>query len=68
MVIDTALTSENPLLFRKDLLERILKLIMTIDDKFGDENYMMILTEKQQKYWHYLSSGKIDKYGYIAGK
>ena len=28
------------------------KLIMTFDDKIRDENYKMVLTEKQQKYWH----------------
>ena len=26
---------------------------MTIDDKIKDENYNMILTEKQQTYHHY---------------
>ena len=37
LVIDTTLASDNPSRFRKDLLERILKLIMTIDDKIRDE-------------------------------
>ena len=32
-VIDAALPSDNPLRFRTNLLERIEKLIMTIDDK-----------------------------------
>ena len=37
LVIDTTLASDNPSRFRKNLLERILKLIMTIDDKIRDE-------------------------------
>ena len=37
LVIDTILASDNPLLFRKSLLERIQKLIMTIDDTIKDE-------------------------------
>ena len=37
LVVDTTLTSNNPLLFRKNLLERIQKLIMTIDNKIRDE-------------------------------
>ena len=36
LVIDTTLASDNPLGFRKNLLERIEKLIMTIDDKIRD--------------------------------
>ena len=36
VVIDTTLTPGNPLCFRKSILERILKLIMTIDDKMRD--------------------------------
>ena len=50
LVIDA---SDNPLCFRKNLLERIKKLIMTNDYKIRDESYNMILTEKQQKYQHY---------------
>ena len=37
LVIDTTLASDNPLHFRKNLLERIQKLNMTIDDKIRDE-------------------------------
>ena len=37
LVVDTTLTSNNPLLFRKNRLERIQKLIMTIDNKIRDE-------------------------------
>ena len=52
LVIDTTLAWDNPLLFRKNLLARIQKLIMAVDDKIRDEKYNMELTEKQQKY-HY---------------
>ena len=38
LVIDTTLASDNPSRFRKILLERIGKLIMTIDDKIRYEN------------------------------
>ena len=37
LVIDTTLASDNSSRFRKNLLERIQKLIMTIDDKTIDE-------------------------------
>ena len=37
LVIDTTLTSVNPLRFRKNLLERIQKLIMTINAKMRYE-------------------------------
>ena len=37
LVIDTTLASDNPLRFRKNLLEKIKNLIMTIGDKIGDE-------------------------------
>ena len=37
LVTDATLASDNPLRFRKNLLERIKQLIMTIDDKIRDE-------------------------------
>ena len=37
LVTDATLASDNPLCFRKNLLERIKQLIMTIDDKIRDE-------------------------------
>ena len=37
LVIDTTLASDNPLRFRKNLLEKIKNLIMTIGDKIRDE-------------------------------
>ena len=36
LVIDNTLASDNPLRFRKNLLEIIKKLIMAFDDKIGD--------------------------------
>ena len=50
LVIDATLASDNPSLFRKNLLEVIWKLmtIMTIDDKIRKKRW--ILTEEQQKY------------------
>ena len=51
---DTILASDNPLRFKNDLLERILKLTMTIEGKIRDEKLQTtILTEKQQKHQHY---------------
>ena len=50
----TILASDNPLRFKNDLLERILKLTMTIEGKIRDEKLQTtILTEKQQKHQHY---------------
>ena len=54
LVIDTTLLSYNSLRFRKNLSQTIQTLIMTIDVKIRDENFNMILTEKQQKYRPYL--------------
>ena len=45
LMIDTTLALNNTLSFRKNLLERIQKPAMTIDDKIRDENCNMILTE-----------------------
>ena len=36
-VVATPLASDNYLLFRNNLLERIGKLVMTVDDKIKDE-------------------------------
>ena len=46
LVINATLASDNPLIFRKYILERI-------DDKIRDEKRNTILTEKQQSYQHY---------------
>ena len=34
--------------------------------ELGTKTFDMILTEKQQKYWHYM--GEIDKYEYVKGR
>ena len=49
LFIDAALAWDNPLRFRKSLLEKIWKITITIDDKIKVKNCNMILTEKQQK-------------------
>ena len=36
-MIDATIASDNDLRFRKNILERILKLLMTIDDKIRNE-------------------------------
>ena len=53
LVSDATLASDNPLRFRKNVLERIQKLIMTTDDRLEIENCNMILSEKEQKYQDY---------------
>ena len=64
LVVDTTLASDNPLRFRKNLLRRIQKLIMTIDDKTRDEKLPYDINREATKI-SALSSGKIDKYEYL---
>ena len=47
--IDSTFASDDPLRYKNNLLEKLQKRIITIDDKIRDGNYKMILTEKQQK-------------------
>ena len=63
MVINVTLASDNPLSFRKNLK----KLIMTIDDKIKDEKLQYDINREAAKI-SALSSGKIDKYEYLAGE
>ena len=49
LVIYTTLASVNLLLFRKNLLERIWKLIMTIDDKIRDEKLQYDINREAAK-------------------
>ena len=65
LVIDAILASDNPLSFRTNLSKRILKLIMTIDDKLRDKKMEYDINRKAGKI-SALSSGKIDKYEYIT--
>ena len=46
LVIDTTFASDNSLCFRKNLLERIQKLIITIDDKITDEKLQYNISRK----------------------
>ena len=66
LVIDATLTSGNPLYFRKNLVQRIQKLIMTIDDKIRDKKLQYNISREAEKI-STLSSGKIDKYEYVTG-
>ena len=50
---DTTVASDNTFHFRKNLCEKISKLIMKTDDKIKMKNYNMILTENQQNYRHF---------------
>ena len=67
LVIDTTPASDNFSPFRKNLLERIEKLIMTIDDKIKDEKPKCDINREAAKI-STLSSGKIDKYEYLKGE
>ena len=64
-MIDTALVSNNLLRFRKNLLERIQKLIMTTDNKISDEKLQHDINREAAKV-SAISSGKIDKYEYLT--
>ena len=67
LVIGDTLASDNPSRFRKNLLERIKILIMTIDDKIRDEKVQYDINWESAKI-SALSCGKIDKYEYLTGK
>ena len=59
LVIDATLASDSPSRFRKNLLERIKKLIMTTDDKVRDKNLQNDIKREAAKI-SALSSKKID--------
>ena len=65
LVIDATLGSDNPSCFRRNLLGRILKLITTSDDKTRDEKIQYDINREAPKILA-LSSGKNDKYEYLA--
>ena len=67
LVIDATLLLDNPTRFRKNLLEKIWKLIITIDDKIRDEKLQYDINREASKI-SALSSGKIDKYEYLTGE
>ena len=56
-MIDIILASDNPLRFRHNLLERLQKLIMTIDSKIRDEKLHYNINREAAKI-SALSSGK----------
>ena len=67
LVFDATLASYNSLCFKKNLLKRIWKLIMTIDDKIRDEKLQYDINRDAANV-STLSSGKIDKYEYLTGE
>ena len=50
LVIDATPASDNRLHFRKNLLERTLKLIMTINDKIRSEKLQYSINREEGKY------------------
>ena len=60
---DKMLPSDNPLRFRRNLLERIEKVSMTIDEQITDEKLKHDVNKEAPKIAA-LSSSKIDKYEY----
>ena len=50
LVIDTTLASDNPLPFRKNISERIQKLIMTINVKIRDEKLQNHINREPKKH------------------
>ena len=67
LVIDATLASDNPLRFRKNLLVKVQKVIMTINDQIRDEKLEYDINREAAKI-SALSSGKIDKYKYLTGE
>ena len=67
LVIVATLASDNPPRFRKNLLERIQKLITRIDDKIRYKKVQYGINRDAAKI-SALSSLKIDKYEYLAGE
>ena len=67
LVIDTNLVWDNSTRFRKNLLEKMWKLIMTIDDKTKDEKLHYHINRKAAKI-SALSSGEKDQYEYLTGE
>ena len=64
---DITLASDNPLRFKRNLLERIQKLIITIEDKIKDEKLQYNINREAAKISG-LSSGTIYKYEYLTGE
>ena len=67
LVIEPFLTSDNTLLFRNNLVERIQKLIIIINHKIRYEKVQYYVSTEAAKI-SALSSGKLDKYEYLTGE
>ena len=67
LVIDTTFALDNPWYFRKNLSERIQKLIVTNDDKISHKKLQYDINREAVKLSS-LSSGIIDKYEYLTSK
>ena len=67
LVIDATLVSDNPSRYRKNLLKRICKLVMAIEDMIRDEKLQCNINREGAKI-SFLSPGKIDKYEYLSGE
>ena len=63
----TILASGNPLRFRKNVLERIKKRIVTTDYKIRDEKMQYDINREAAKTLALLT-GKIEKYEYLTGE
>ena len=66
LVIDGTLAWDNFSHFRKNLLERILSSLVTIDDRTEDEKPQYDIIREEAKILA-LPSVKIDKYGHLTG-
>ena len=53
ILIDTTLALDNHLRFRKNLLERIQKLVMATDDKIRYEKLQYNINREKAKYHHH---------------
>ena len=62
LLVDATLTSDNSSYFRKNLLEKFLKIIITIDDRIRDEKFQEAAGISA------LLSVKIDKHEYLFGE
>ena len=67
LVNDITLPSDNPLRFRKNILEYYIIKIMTIEDRIKDEKLQYEINREAAKI-SALSSGKLDKYEYLTGE
>ena len=67
LIIDITLTSDNLLRFRKNIIERIQKLIMTTDDKLRDEKLQYNINSEKVRI-SAASSRKIHKYEFFTGE